>query len=84
MMGWYGDGMGWGGWLGMGLFWLILLGVILYLVVRLLPAGSGGGTGGERQESPEKILDRRFARGEIDIETYQMQRAALTQARGMK
>ncbi len=84
MMGWYGGGMGWGGWLFMGLVWLVLLGVILYLVVRLLPGGSGGGSSRERQESPEEILDRRFARGEIDIETYQAQRAALRQARGTK
>jgi putative membrane protein len=84
MMGWYGAGMGWGGWVAMGLFWLVLLGVILYLVVRLLPAGSGGGTGRERPESPEEILDRRFARGEIDIETYQQQREALSAARGKK
>jgi putative membrane protein len=93
MMG-YGGGMGWGGWLGMGLFWLLLLGVILFLVVRLLPgAGQGGSrqspsghgvSGDPRAESAEEILDRRFARGEIDIETYQAQRAALAEARGKK
>ena len=83
MMGWYGGGMGWGGWLVMGLFWLLLLGVILYLVVRLLPTGSSG-AGRERQESPEEILDRRFARGEIDVENYQAQREALTSARGKR
>lgn len=84
MMGWYGGGMGWGGWLVMSLVWLVLLGVILYLVVRLLPGGSGGGSSREGQESPEEILDRRFARGEIESETYQAQRAALRQARGTK
>ncbi len=80
MMGWYGAGMNWGAWVGMGLFWLVLLGVILYAVVRLLPSGRSGGheQGGE---SPEDILDRRFARGEIDLETYQAQRAALAQTR---
>ena len=76
MMGWYGAGMGWGAWLGMGLFWLVLLGVILYAVVRLLPSGRPAGRDRD-QESPEEILDRRFARGEIDIEMYQAQRAAL-------
>ncbi len=83
MMGWYGTGMGWGAWLGMGLFWLVLVGVILYAVVRLLPSGRSGRDRDDRDpESPEAILDRRFARGEIDIETYQAQRAALRQARG--
>jgi putative membrane protein len=96
MMGWYGAGMGWGGWLVMGLFWLLLLGLILFLVVRLLPGGvpgasgqggDGGGVTGARSESPEspeEILDRRFAQGEIDVETYQVQRAALAQARGRR
>jgi predicted lipid-binding transport protein (Tim44 family) len=37
MMGWYGGGMGGFGLLGMGLFWLILLGLIVWLVTRLLP-----------------------------------------------
>jgi len=57
--------------------------VILETVVRLLPGSSGQG-GGARLETPEEILDRRFAHGEIDLETYQKQRAALAQARGQK
>ena len=89
MMGWYGAGMGWAGWLVMGLFWLLLLGVILFLVMQLLPGArqrdaGRGVSGSPRAESAEEILDRRFARGEIDVETYQAQRAALTQARGKK
>lgn len=79
MMGWYGMGTGWGSWLGMGLFWLVLLGVILYAVVRLLPSGRSS-DGGRGAESPAEILDRRFARGEIDVETYQAQRAILGNA----
>ena len=84
MMGWCGGGMGWGGWLAMSLFWLLLLGVILFLGLRLLPGGWRGGSGGPGPESPEEILDRRFAQGEIDVETYQAQRAALARARGRK
>lgn len=84
MMG-YGWGMGWGAWMFMGLFWLALLGVILFLVVRLLPS-TGTGRSGDRptRDSAEDILDKRFARGEIDLETYQAQRAALAQARGQR
>ena len=78
-------GMGWGAWMFMGLFWLVLLGVILFLVVRLLPGTGTGGAGGRpTQDSAEDILDKRFARGEIDLETYQAQRAALAQARGKR
>lgn len=39
MMSWYGNGMGALGWLGMGVLWLILLGLVGWLVVRLLPGG---------------------------------------------
>jgi putative membrane protein len=87
MMGWYGGGMGAGAWMFMGLFWLALLGLIIWAVVRLLPAregGSGYGGSGPTAETPEEILDRRFARGEIDLETYQAQRAALVSVRGKR
>jgi putative membrane protein len=76
MMGWYGGGMGLLGWLAMGLFWLILLALIMWLVVRLLPS-SAGGTPRSAGESPLDILDRRLASGEIDLDTWQAQRAAL-------
>lgn len=79
MMGWYGGGMGFGAWMFMGVFWLVLIGVIIWAVVRLLPGRSGDLVAG--RETPEEILDRRFARGELDLETYQVQRAALLQAR---
>ena len=75
MMSWYGHGMGTLGWLGMGLFWLLLLGVIVWLVVRLLP-GSGAPTTPTGEPALE-ILDRRLALGEIDVEAWQAQRVAL-------
>jgi len=81
MMGWYGGGMGPFGWLAMGLFWLVLLGLIVWLVTRLLPAGSGGTTHPTSQ-SPLEVLDRRLASGEIDLDTWQTLRAALLAARG--
>jgi putative membrane protein len=79
MMGWYGGGMGPLGFLAMGVFWLILLGLIVWLVVRLVP-GSSSGTMHAAGESPFEILDRRLARGELDLETWQAQRAALIAA----
>jgi putative membrane protein len=81
MMDWYGrGGMGSLGWLGMGVFWLILLGLIIWLVVRLLP-GSDSGATRNTDESALEILDRRLASGELDTETWQVQRAALVGAR---
>ena len=79
MMGWNsGGGMGSLGWLGMGVFWLILLGLIVWLVVRLLPdSGSGNssarGTGGSALD----ILDLRLANGQMDLPSWQAQRTAL-------
>jgi putative membrane protein len=77
MMGWYGNGsLGSLGSLGMGVFWLLLLGLIVWLVVRLLP-GSGRGPSRDRNESALEVLDRRLANGQIDLEPWQAQRAAL-------
>jgi len=79
MMGGFGNGMGSLGWLGMGVFWLVLIGLIVWLVLRLLP-GRGGETTRDTGESTLEILDRRMAKGEIDTQTWQAQRAALTGA----
>jgi len=66
----------------MGVFWLVLLGLIVWLVMRLLPGSSGGGgTTRSTGESNLEILDRRMASGEIDSEVWQTQRAALVGAR---
>jgi putative membrane protein len=76
MMGSYGNGMGSLGWLGMGVFWLILLGLIVWLVMRLLP-GSSSRTSHPTGDSAMEILDRRMASGEIDESSWQAQRAGL-------
>lgn len=81
-MGW--GGMPFGGMIGMVLLWVVLIAVIVWAVSRLLPGRQAAHGHGARpaQDSPEEILDRRFARGEIDLETYQAQRDALSRARG--
>ena len=76
MMGSYGNAMGSLGWLGMGVFWLLLLALIGWLVMRLLP-GSSGRTTRSTGESALEILDRRLASGQIDMQAWQAQRAAL-------
>ena len=75
MMGSYGSGLGSLGWLGMGVFWLLLLGLIVWLVMRLLP-GSGR-TSRPIGDSAAEILDRRMASGELVVPAWQAQRAAL-------
>jgi putative membrane protein len=89
MMGWYGSGMGGAGpfmWVFMGLFWIALIGLIVWLVIRLLP-GSGANHRHQASvaagpaESPEQALDRMFALGEIDEATYRSRRGALAEMR---
>lgn len=79
MMGWNGNGTSSLGYLGMGVFWLVLLGLIVWLVVRLLPDRSHGPTR-PSGESTLEGLDRRLAAGQIDLELWQSQRAALVAA----
>ncbi|MDZ7577666.1 MAG: SHOCT domain-containing protein [Candidatus Nanopelagicales bacterium] len=71
MMWGYGDyGGGWS-WIMLGtmvLGWGGLLAVIVWAIYRVFPGQARG------SESAAEILDRRFASGEIDTETY---RAAL-------
>ena len=80
--------MAWGAWIFMGLFWIVLIAAIIWLVVRLLPSNSRDDAArtprrqSSGQESALDILARRLAAGEIDLDTYQAQRAALTDVRG--
>ena len=76
MMGSYGNAMGSLGWLGMGVSWLLLLGLIVWLVMRLLP-GTTGRTSHPTRDSATDVLDRRMARGEMDVSEWQTHRAAL-------
>lgn len=59
--------MGWG-W--MGLWWVLILLVIAAVVWFAASAARRNG-GQPREETPEQVLKRRYARGEIDRETYQ-------------
>ena len=63
---WPGDGthMAW-----MGLWWIVGLAVLVLLVWAIAKAGSRGSPRAE--ESPEAILKRRYARGEMDRDDYE-------------
>lgn len=77
MMG-YGWGMGFG-WVFMGLLLIVIAGLVVWSVTALL---SGSRTRGRGQsETPEEILDRRFALGELDPEQYQRARQELADTR---
>ena len=85
MMGW---NMGWGGGMFFGGFLslLILVGVVVLAVGLLRNTGSSSGSGstpsayGERgggQDEPLRILQTRYANGEINQEEYETKRRDL-------
>ena len=68
-----GYGMGTAGWLLMGLFWIALLALVVFAMVRLFPTHAHDTINepADRGDEPREILQRRLARGEIDVETYE-------------
>jgi len=64
--------------LGMVAFWGGLIWVVWYLVTHPAPRGEVPAA----SAAPERILDERFARGEIDVEEYRTRREALLTAAG--
>lgn len=64
----------------MGLMWILLVAIIAALVWFFLRASgfsSPVGRGGAASESPEAILKKRYARGEIGQEEYERMLADL-------
>ena len=82
MMDGWDSGMGAGGWVFMILAWVALIGLVVWAVSRLFPARSAGDSPEQATETPEEILDRRLARGEIDTDEYARLRDALISAHG--
>jgi uncharacterized membrane protein len=57
------------------MLWFILVGVIIFVVWSVIRTWNP--SNGLRQETPEQILKRRFASGDIDYQEYQLQRKQL-------
>lgn len=80
MMYGYGPGLLW--MILMPVIWIGLIALIIWAVVYLTRDRRPGRDGGPvHVETPEEILDRRYARGEIDAEEYRQRRADLTEHR---
>lgn len=82
MYDWNGGGWSWGGWLAMGLMMLTMWGAIVAVVVLLVRSIGGSHApavppSAEPGDSAVRILDERFARGEIDAEEYRSRRELL-------
>ena len=79
----WGNGWGWGDWLAMSLmmvvFWGLVIGGIVYLVRTLGRPRDDRPAADER--TPGRILEERFARGEIDEEEYKQRRETLASLR---
>jgi putative membrane protein len=74
----YGDWGGWGGWIMlMPLLWIALTGVIVWAVVKVALRPADQAAEQPRRETPQEILDRRFASGEIDADAYSQTRTRL-------
>ncbi len=61
------EGHGFFGWGFMWIFWLLLILVIAWAV----KAGMSGGGPSNGRRSPMEILKERYAKGEIDHETFE-------------
>lgn len=78
MYGWDGS-WGIGGWIAMGLMMLLFWGGLVTVVILLLRGSGSGGRGfyGPPHDDSERILNERFARGEIDETEFNARRDAL-------
>ncbi|TJY70529.1 SHOCT domain-containing protein [Arthrobacter sp. CAU 1506] len=77
MYGWDGS-WGFGGWIAMALMMLLFWGGLVAVVILLLRGPHAGwGAHGQRGDDAERILNERFARGEIDEQELNASRAAL-------
>ena len=80
MDGWYGNGWGVGAWVAMALLMLIFWGgvvTVVVLLIRRTQAGEGPAAPRPPHHDAERILNERFARGEIDEQEFTARRAAL-------
>ncbi|GGR74214.1 hypothetical protein GCM10010169_17590 [Micromonospora fulviviridis] len=71
----YGYGSGWIWMILMPVVWVALIAVIVWAVARAIQRP--GDNGRQVRETPQEILDRRFALGEIDAVEYRRARAHL-------
>jgi putative membrane protein len=88
--GWH-DGSGWAAWLAMGFMMVVFWGVVAAAVIFMLRS-SGHRHDHDHPSSPPptqpeagnealRILDQRFARGEIELDEYTRRREVLLGAR---
>jgi putative membrane protein len=70
MMGWYDDGVGWGGWIVMTVAMVAFWALVVFAVLALFRGTQRSGETSPGRQDANRILDERFARGEIDEDEY--------------
>ena len=69
----WGYGMGGFGWLAMATWWIL----VIVAVVWLLRTAAGNHEGTRGRDAARRILDERFAAGELSVEEYEQRRQVL-------
>ena len=82
MMWYWTGGMNWWGWLvgstGLVAFW----GLVVWAVSFFATGGSRRPEEGPRPDEAKRILDERFAQGELDAEEYRQRREIIESGSG--
>lgn len=76
MMDW-GFGMGWFGLIMMGAFWIVVIVAIIFLIRWLTISTRVGGHSQKTEETVLEILKKRYARGEINKEEFDLKKREL-------
>lgn len=69
--------LGWGGWLVMSLAMIAFWGVVVFAIVALFRGASAAAAPPARRVDAERLLDERFARGEINEQEYRARQDVL-------
>lgn len=75
-----GWGWGWSGWIAMSLMMIVVWGLLIAAIVYVVRASGRGHDerpAPEDDYTPERILEQRYARGEIDDEEFKRRREML-------
>lgn len=79
-----GMGFGLGGLLVMLLFWGVLVALAIWLVSALFPRTVRPAASGEQNLTARQILDRRYARGEITRQQYELIKQEISEDLGQR
>lgn len=74
--GWHMDG-GW--WFGGMMLWMVLFWGLVVFVIAWMVRGGPSRSASDDREAAIRVLDRRFAQGEMTLDEYRERKGALTE-----